>query len=99
MPRDLREVDPRDLRAPPSRRDGADPLKLDRQIERFGASKAGMPPLWVYEAADGVLVVYNGMTRATRIAKLAPGALVPVEVIGKLRKAYAEEPTIGDLLR
>jgi len=48
-----------------------------------------MPPLWVYEAADGVLVVYNGVTRARRIAKLAPGTLVPVEVIGKLRRAYA----------
>jgi hypothetical protein len=57
-----------------------------------------MPPLWVYEAADGVLVVYDGVTRATRIAKLAPGALVRVEVIRKLRRAYGKSVKIGDLL-
>lgn len=57
-----------------------------------------MPPLIVYEASDGVLVIYNGVTRATRIAKLAPGATVQVEVIGKLRRAYSSEKTIGELL-
>jgi hypothetical protein len=40
----------------------------------------------------------NGVTRATRIAKLAPGKLIRVEVIGKLPKAFASEPKIGDLL-
>jgi hypothetical protein len=98
MPNDIRDVDPRDLRLPSSRQEGADLLKLHHQIAQFGASNVGMPPLWVYEAADGVLVVYNGVTRATRIAKLAPGTLVPIEVIGKLRRAYAMSPTIGDLL-
>jgi len=58
----------------------------------------GVPPLWVYEGTDGVLMLYNGMTRATRIAKLAPGTLIRVEVIGTLPKAFANEPTIGDLL-
>jgi hypothetical protein len=43
-----------------------------------------------------VLVVYNGVTRATRIAKLAPGATIRVEIVGKLRRAYAGEPKIGD---
>jgi hypothetical protein len=57
-----------------------------------------MPPLEVYEAADGVLVVYNGVTRATRVAKLVPGTLVRVEVIGKLRGDHASDPKIGDLL-
>jgi hypothetical protein len=57
-----------------------------------------MPPLVVYEGTDGVLVVYNGVTRATRVAKLAPGALVRVEVIGRLRRAYGQDPKIGDLL-
>jgi hypothetical protein len=57
-----------------------------------------MPPLIVYEASDGVLVIYNGVTRATRIAKLAPGTLVRVEVIGRLRRAYGSDPKIGDLL-
>ena len=94
MPQEFRDVDPRELRLP-SRR-GADPVKLQRQIARFGASSAGMPPPWVYEAADGVLVLYNRITRATRIAKLAPGATIRVEVVGMLRRAYAGEPKVGD---
>src|SRR5438270_1061896 len=95
---DLREVDPRELRVPPSRAQGADPAKLQRQIALFGRSAAGMPSPWVYEGTDGVLVLYNGVTRASRIAKLAPGTLIRVEVIGKLPKAFAAEPKIGDLL-
>ena len=57
-----------------------------------------MPPPWVYEGTDGVLMLYNGVTRATRIAKLAPGTLIRVEVIGQLPRAFAAAPTIGDLL-
>ncbi len=95
---DFRDVDPRELRVPPSRRQGADPGKLARQISLFGRSAVGMPPLWVYEGTDGVLLIYNGVTRATRIAKLAPGTLIRVEVIGKLPKAYASDPKIGDVL-
>jgi len=98
MPQDFRDVDPRELRLPTSRPQGADPWKLQRQIARFGASSVGMPPPWVYESSDGVLVLYNGVTRATRIAKLAPGTVVRVEVVGKLRRAYAAEPKIGDLV-
>jgi hypothetical protein len=96
MPQDFRDVDPRELRLP-SRR-GPDPFKLQVQVACFGASSAGMPPPWVYEAADGVLVLYNGITRATRIAKLAPGATIRVEVVGKLRRSFAGEPRIGDLM-
>lgn len=55
-----------------------------------------MPPIVVYEAADEVLVIFDGVTRATRIAKLAPGTEVPVEVIGRLRRAYRAAPKIGD---
>jgi hypothetical protein len=95
---DFRDVDPRDLRVPPSRREGADPGKLQRQIALFGRSKAGMPPPWVYEGLDGVPMLYNGVTRATRIAKLAPGVSIRVEVIGHLPRAFASEPSIGDLL-
>ncbi len=43
-------------------------------------------------------MVYNGVTRATRIAKLAPGTLIRVEVIGTLPRAFGAEPKIGDLL-
>jgi hypothetical protein len=57
-----------------------------------------MPALVVYEGTDGVLVIYNGVTRATRIAKFAPGTLVRVEVVGRLRRAFGSEPQIGDLL-
>jgi hypothetical protein len=98
MTPDFRDVDPRELRVPPIRSQGADPGKLWNQIARFGASSTGMPPLLVYEDADGALMVYDGVTRATRIAKLAPGATVRVEVIGTLRRAYAAAPKIGDLL-
>src|SRR4051812_25311465 len=98
MPSHFRDVDPCELRVPPPRSGGADPVKLQRQIARFGASSTGMPPLIVYEGVDGVLVVYNGVTRATRISKFAPGTLVRVEVIGRLRRAYGPDPRIGDLL-
>ena len=82
----------------PSRFSGADPYKLQRQIARFGASTVGMPPVWVYEGSDGVLEIINGATRATRIAKLAPGTPIRVEVIGKLRQPRAHHPKVGDRL-
>lgn len=94
MAREFRDIDPRELRLPSIQ--GADPHKVQQQISRFGSSSAGMPPPWVFEAADGVLVLYNGITRATRIAKLAPGATIRVEVVGKLKRAYRGEPKIGD---
>ena len=94
----FRDVDPRELRVPPSRQQGADPAKLQRQIALFGRSIVGMPLPWVYEGSDGVLMLYNGVTRATRIAKLLPRTLMRVEVIGKLPQAFAGEPKIGDLL-
>lgn len=97
MPSYFCDVDPRELRMVSSRPQ-ADPLKLARQIARFGASVVGMPPIVAYEGTDGVLVIYNGVTRATRIAKLAPGVFVRVEVIGRLRRAYGPEPKIGDQL-
>jgi hypothetical protein len=96
--RDFRNVDSRELRVPPSRRQGAGPAKLARQIALFGRSTVGMPPPWVYEGTDGVLILHNGVTRATRVAKLSPGTVIRVEVVGKLPKAFASEPKIGDLL-
>ena len=98
MPPTFLDVDPRELRVPSARPAGADPVKLHRQIAQFGSSAAGMPPIWVYEGTDGVLVIFNGVTRATRIAKLAPGTTVCVEVIGKVRRAFGPLPKIGDLL-
>jgi hypothetical protein len=95
---DFRDIDPCELRVPPSRRQGADPAKLQRQISLFGRSATGMSPPWAYEGTDGILMLYNGVTRATRIAKLAPGTPIQIEVIGQLPKAFAGEPKIGDLL-
>src|SRR5204862_1434050 len=79
MPSYLVELDPRELRVPSSR-EGADPIKLARQIARFGASDVGMPSIVAYEGTDGHFLIYNRVTRATRIARLAPGRLVRVEV-------------------
>jgi hypothetical protein len=98
MAADLRDVDPRELRGPSSRSSGADPFKLQLQIVRYGASTSGMPPIWVYEGSDGVLMIVNGVTRASRIVKLAPGTLVPVEVIGRMRRAYGANLKVKDLV-
>lgn len=92
------DVDPRTLRLPPSRNGGADPIKLHRQIARHGKSTAGMPKIEVYECQDGELVIYDGATRATRVAKLLPGQKVSVEVIGRLATLGAKQPTVGDRL-
>lgn len=98
MPTQLIDVDPRTLHVPPSRPSGADPFKLHRQIAKFGSSSAGMPTPWVYRGADGKLLLFNGVTRATRIAKLAPGTLIRVEVVGTLGGSVGHLPTVGDLL-
>jgi len=57
-----------------------------------------MPRIVVYQASDGELVIYDGVTRATRAAKLAPGQRVFVEVIDKLRTPGAIYPTVGERL-
>ena len=90
------DVDPRTLHLPPSRASGADPGKLARQIAQYGSAIQGMPPPWVYRGADGALMIYDGVTRATRVATLLPGRLVQVEVVRDLPAAYGHLPTIGD---
>jgi hypothetical protein len=94
----IREIDPLNLRLPPSRRAGADPWKLHRQIRDHGSSKTGMPPIWVYEDPDGLLEIFDGVTRATRIAKLAPGETVPVIVVGKYRRSRQKSRPLGETL-
>ncbi len=91
-------VDPRGLRLPPSRPFGADPATLHRQIARHGKSTAGMPSVILFRASDGELVIYDGVTRATRIAKLLPGELIPVEIIGDLSTPGASYPTVEEKL-
>jgi hypothetical protein len=91
-------VDPRTLRLPPSRREGADPAKLQRQIARFGKDVSGLPPLFVNRGSDGELSIVDGVTRATRVAKSLPGTMVPVEVIAETKYAYGNRPTVGEKL-
>ena len=98
MVADFRDVDPAELRLPPSRSSGADPVKLQRQIAKHEKSTAGMPPLLAYEGADGVLELYDGVTRATRVAKLLPGTTVQLEVIAKLKSPKAQNRRVGDAL-
>ena len=92
------DVDPRTLRVGSQCLSGANPFKLARQIARHGSSTAGMPPLWVEEDADGLLGILDGMTRATRAAKLLPGVLIRVEVTEPARQSLAARPTIADTL-
>jgi hypothetical protein len=98
MSQSIREVNPGELRLPPSRASGADPWKLHQQIRQFGSSRSGMPPILVYEDPVGILEISDGVTRATRIAKLAPGQTVPVMVIGRYRRGRAGSPSVKDRL-
>src|SRR5436190_1801145 len=98
MSQSIREVDPSGLRLPSRRASGADPWKLHQQIRQFGPSKVGMPPILVYADPDGVLEISDGVTRATRIAKLAPGETVPVVVIGRYRRSRSGSPCVRDRL-
>ena len=95
---ELLQVDPATLHLPGSRRDGADPVKMQRQISRHGTSVIGMPPLDVKRGSDGNLVIYDGVTRATRVAKHIPGAKVPVIVTGTLKGPVGGTPTVGEKL-
>ena len=59
--------DPRTLHLPSSRLSGADPVKHHDQMVRFGTTTAGMPPVLAYRGSDGALMIYDGVTRATRV--------------------------------
>jgi hypothetical protein len=96
--REFLQVDPVTLHLPGARRDGADPMKLQRQRVKHGNSAIGMPPLEVKRGSDGELVIYDGVTRATRAAKYMPGTLVPIEVTGTLNVLVGGLPTVGEKL-
>jgi hypothetical protein len=57
-----------------------------------------MPPLEVSRGTDGQLMINNGVTRATRVAKLLPGTLIQVEVIDDIPIAVGHYHSIGDRL-
>jgi hypothetical protein len=97
-PRLFLDVDPRELHLPTTRPSGADPLKLHRQIAKHGTSTADMPILEVDRGSDGRLVINDGVTRATRVAKLLPGRLIRVEVLEDKSYPVGHLPTVGDTL-
>lgn len=93
------EVDPGELRLPSSRAQGADPGKLARQIAKHGNSLTGMPRLQLIRGKNGLLRINDGVTRATRAAKLQPGARVPAEVIQDLPQLdVTRTPKVKDCL-
>ena len=96
--REFLEVDPASLHLPGSRRDGADPVKLQRQYVKYGASIENMPPPEVKRGSDGELVIFDGVTRVTRVAKYFPGVPITVEVTGDLKGRVGDLPTVGEKL-
>ncbi len=93
------DVDPGELHLPPGRPQGADPGKLARQVNRHGDSLDGMPPLQLVRGKDGHLRINDGVTRATRAAKLRPGERVRAEVIQDLPKLdVTRMPKVKDTL-
>jgi len=78
------QIDPGELHLPPSRSQGADPGKLARQIAKYADSLNGMPPLQLTRGQGGRLRINDGVTRATRAAKLRPGQLIDAEIIHEL---------------
>ena len=92
------ELDPRDLHVPSSRLSGADPVKLHDQTRRFGSSLDGMPPILVYRGSDAALMIYDGVTRATRAARQRPGRPIRVEIIRTLARPVGQLPLLGALL-
>src|SRR5271166_1707108 len=95
-PREFLQVDPASLHLPGSRRDGADPVKLQRQLAKHGTSIKGMPPPEVKRGSDGELVIFDGVTRAPRVAKYLPGTQITVEVTGNLTCRVGGLPTVGE---
>lgn len=92
-------VDPGELHLPPSRSQGCDPAKLLRQLAKHGASLHGMPPLQLVRGKGGHLRINDGVTRATRAAKLRPGEPVPAEVIQNLPQLdVSRMPKVKDRL-
>ena len=90
------DVDPRTLFLPTQRLAGADPWKLQQQIAKHGHSTLGMPAIWVEIDPEGRLAIIDGVTRATRVAKLLPGTIITVEVIGVRKRPLRSRVTVAD---
>ena len=96
--REFLDIDPRALHLPSSRLSGADPVKLHDQLVRFGSSVAGMPPILAYRGSDSEIMIYDGVTRATRVARLLPGQTVRVEIMRTLPRPVGHLPLLKDVL-
>lgn len=83
----FRQIDPGVLHLPPGRQDGAVPERYRQQVRDYGGDIVGMLPIEVTEGKNGEFMINNGVTRATRIHTLAPGYLVPIEVMEKRPRA------------
>jgi hypothetical protein len=58
-----------------------------------------MPPPTVIRGKDGLYQIFDGVTRATRVAKWLPGQLIRVEVIDDdLSFDLSKYPTVEDRL-
>ena len=51
-----------------------------------------------YRGSDGAIMIYDGVTRAARVAKLLPGQTVRVEVMRTIGKPFGHLPRLGDTL-
>ena len=93
-------VNPSELHLPPGvRSQGADPVKLARQIARYGTALTAMPPLELTRGRHGNLRINDGVTRATRAAKLGPGEWIAAEVIADLPNLdVTRTPRVGERL-
>lgn len=58
----------------------------------------GMPTPEIVRGSDGELMIMDGVTRSTRVAKLLPGVHIQVEVMEDLTSPVGHLPTIGDFL-
>jgi hypothetical protein len=57
-----------------------------------------MPSIFVVRGSDGELMIVDGVTRATRVAKYLPGTLVPVEVTDDVSATLGHLPAVRDRL-
>jgi RHS repeat-associated protein len=92
-------VDPGTLRLPPTRAEGADPFKLSQQMQQYGDSTEGMPPIQVTQGLNGEMMINDGVTRATRISTYnqinTTVNQVPVIVIEQTAQDFSHLPTVG----
>lgn len=77
---DFRWMLPGKLRLSPTRPEGADDYKLAMQEAEYGLSTEDMPPIEVIVGRNGEMIIFNGMTRATRAYRYHPNDPVLVEV-------------------